>query len=725
MAEYLPPSQFVPIFDILNYSYQEQNITYAQLAKYLPLVGGTITGNLFINGILSIQPSQLIIGSTTVTADATQLNYVNVTPGTAAATSALIVDSGRNIININNIGVNMLSIGAAVLTATELGYISGVIPGTATASQALILDASRNITNINNLTFGGSLSGPIINSNTYLLGGSSILASALTSITPGTVAASKAIVVDTNRNITNMGTISQTVAAGADMITLTSTLNTTRNTIKFVTDISNMEFGSRSGSAGSFPNSMYMYTNGSYKWIMNANSGDTQILSTTDTTAINTGCLQLSGGLSVVKNVYTTGQVTVDRSGGSNFNLRNGANFAFLEVAGTNMLRLVAGTGGSMAMNLDSNGLYIGGGTSSARAIIDMGATATNKGLSLFNNTSSYYGISPNNSSLQLSSGGSAGFQFYASCTDASPINTNVMTIGNTGLLTLTNTLVASKGTWVQRTSFSSSGRSGRGITSHFSDSNIYGEIFAYNYGSSTKDDLILGNTIYIGAQNGFVGIGLNNTTNPSYPLTISGNFATSYGGSYGYLSTSVGSGVGTGVVNVGLFVQHRIWCNAEINCFSDLRAKENIKNINKDDAIDFVRNVKAKHFTWKTDTSSSRCVGYLAQDLAKNGKFPELVCIGPDDQMEELIDEDNFVSPKGQRFLVSYMNTIPVIHSALASLYDVVDEQKKLIEKQEKQIDFLETRLNETVKSANAAHNEIIDLNERLNDVVEYINKM
>ena len=143
-----PPIQFVPIFDTLNYSYQNQNITLAYVMKYyLPLAGGTVTGNLYVNGITSVQPSSLIIGSTTVTATGTQLNY-----------------------------------------------LSGSTAGTAAANSALVLDSSSNLTGINNLTLTGSFSSPIVNSSQYLLSGASVNLNAIAGVIAGTATANKALI---------------------------------------------------------------------------------------------------------------------------------------------------------------------------------------------------------------------------------------------------------------------------------------------------------------------------------------------------------------------------------------------------------------------------------------------------------------------------------------------------------------------------------------------------
>lgn len=148
---------------------------------------GSLTG-LTISGTLTL-------GTTALNATAAQLNYLAgvTTPGTAAASSALVLDSNKSIIgittlsstnlggtlstaaqpNITSLGTlsaltvsgasslaattitGTLTLGATALsaTATQLNYLSGVTtPGTAVASSALVLDSNKSISGIADLT---------------------------------------------------------------------------------------------------------------------------------------------------------------------------------------------------------------------------------------------------------------------------------------------------------------------------------------------------------------------------------------------------------------------------------------------------------------------------------------------------------------------------------------------------------------------------------------------
>ena len=156
--------------------------------------------------------------------------------GTAYAGKIMITDSSNSIQTINQIGFTSMNYNGTVITSTgtEINYLSGITPGTISASKAVIVDANRDITNFRNISLSGTLiasndiSSPIINSNQYLLSGSSILTSALTSITTGTASASKALVLDSSRNIVGINSISTTdlnISGTLALASLTSIIN--------------------------------------------------------------------------------------------------------------------------------------------------------------------------------------------------------------------------------------------------------------------------------------------------------------------------------------------------------------------------------------------------------------------------------------------------------------------------------------------------------------------
>ena len=231
----------------------------------------------------------LILGSQLVTATGTQLNYIAVTAGSAAANKALVLDASKNITGINLIGSTSiagtlitgsqpniisvrtidvanhngnttgLSLSGVLITATatKINYID-TTPGSAQASKALVVDSTNSIANINSLnasTIGGTLTTvdqPNIATVTTLRitdhDGSSIglmLGSVLVtstanqlnyvSVAPGIGSASRALVLDTNRSISNINvltvsTLNGTLAtASQPNINLVNTLNVSQH----------------------------------------------------------------------------------------------------------------------------------------------------------------------------------------------------------------------------------------------------------------------------------------------------------------------------------------------------------------------------------------------------------------------------------------------------------------------------------------------------------------
>ena len=532
----------------------------------------------------------------------------------------------------------------------------------------------------------------------------------------------------------SQGQLGINLANGGDMITLTSSATNARSTIKFTTDASSWEFGSR-GSSAQYPNSIYFY-NGQFRFVLNQ-SGDLQLFSTTGSSSKSTGALIVDGGVGIggrlncdsfqtysnvssiskvtgaiitnslgVSNkinaetlqLYSTtnsttkvtgafiveggigcnSTITADRvridSSGSHLTLIAGGTTGFLEqVQSDDLLRIVRG----YALNIGTNGLRIqSGSTAAARFPIDLGNGSADIMICLSTNIGSnpIYGIGANNVNMIYSSGGGHRWTLSTSGT----IGSDLMSLGSTGTLTTTQNLVAGTGVFIKQ-GFNLTGRVGNGIAMHCANS-TYSEIFTYDYTANQVKDMRIGNTIYISDQNKFVAIG-GGTSQPTYPLTVTGNFSTSFGGTYGYLNQSgASSASGTGSVQVTCFLQHRLWCS-EVNAFSDRRLKENIVDVDQSNAVEFVRSLAPKNYNWRSDNSKSRCVGYIAQDVLKYTKFPELVCFSPDNDLQEEVDEDNFMSPAGQRMLVSYQSAVPVLHAALAASFERLDAQKAEID--------------------------------------------
>ena len=82
---------------------------------------------------------------TAMALDATEIGYLDaITPGTAAASKAVILDSSSKI---NVLDITSLKLGGTPVTATagQVNFLASVTAGTAAASKAVVLDASGAI----------------------------------------------------------------------------------------------------------------------------------------------------------------------------------------------------------------------------------------------------------------------------------------------------------------------------------------------------------------------------------------------------------------------------------------------------------------------------------------------------------------------------------------------------------------------------------------------------
>ena len=182
------------------------------------LVSGTQYGSLSKTG----SGSNLIIKSgTTTAATFTGANVVLAgTVGSGAITSTGVIEGTG------------FTIGSAVINETDLEKIDGITDGTAAANKAVVLDASKNITGLGTISSGAiTSSGSITSGGSFIIGSASMSETdleKLDGITNGTVAASKAVVVDGNRDIATLRNVTLDGTLVADDITVANaTISTT------------------------------------------------------------------------------------------------------------------------------------------------------------------------------------------------------------------------------------------------------------------------------------------------------------------------------------------------------------------------------------------------------------------------------------------------------------------------------------------------------------------
>ena len=216
------------------------------------------TFGLRLNGTLVTSTAAELNKLSGFTGTFANLDYLTgVTPGTATASKALVTDASNNLVGINDLSTQNLTVAGTLVTAsaTELNYTDIATAGTAQAAKALVVDVNRDISNIRNLsatnltgtlqtasqpnitsvgtltnlTVSNQITTDIIDAGTILVDGVDITTAIsgsdpTTGITPGVVSASKVLLVDSSKNLTGMGNLTSTGTITAS--TLAGTLST-------------------------------------------------------------------------------------------------------------------------------------------------------------------------------------------------------------------------------------------------------------------------------------------------------------------------------------------------------------------------------------------------------------------------------------------------------------------------------------------------------------------
>lgn len=214
--------------------------TAAELNKLDGVTAGTASASLaLVLGAnkdineLHIPDGGLYLGAvagTAVTSTAVELNYLDTSsPGVAVASKALVLGTNKNVDELH-IAEGKLYLGAAVgtavsSTAAELNYLDTSSPGVAVASKALVLGTNKNVDELHiadSKLYLGTGAGTAVTSTAVEL-------NKLDGVTAGTVSASLAIVVDSNKRIDHLviadGGLYLGSAAGTQVTSTAAELN--------------------------------------------------------------------------------------------------------------------------------------------------------------------------------------------------------------------------------------------------------------------------------------------------------------------------------------------------------------------------------------------------------------------------------------------------------------------------------------------------------------------
>ena len=140
MSSY-PFVQTSSVFNTNDYNVLDTGLTIETANMlYLSLSGGVVSGNL--NVLSNLNCTTLTVGGLSLNVGA----ITGVTPGICSASKALIVDSSRNINNINSLTSTTLILGSTSISETEIGFLDGVsTAGTIYASKVITVNSSSQI----------------------------------------------------------------------------------------------------------------------------------------------------------------------------------------------------------------------------------------------------------------------------------------------------------------------------------------------------------------------------------------------------------------------------------------------------------------------------------------------------------------------------------------------------------------------------------------------------
>jgi len=222
------------------------NISEADLEQIDDLTAGTVTASKAVvvsadkdaSGFrdvtlrnVSASADLKLAGASLITAPGLSLNNADllqidaITAGTVAASKAVVVDGNKDASGFRNVtatgaitaGTSFV-IGSADLNETDLEKLDGITDGTALENKALVLDGSKDASGIRDLSMRNvSASADVQLASASRITGPNLALSIadleqLDDLTAGTVTASKAVVVDSNKDASGFRNVTATGA---------------------------------------------------------------------------------------------------------------------------------------------------------------------------------------------------------------------------------------------------------------------------------------------------------------------------------------------------------------------------------------------------------------------------------------------------------------------------------------------------------------------------------
>ncbi len=179
--------------------------------------------------------------------------------------------------------------------------------------------------------------------------------------------------------------------------------------------------------------------------------------------------------------------------------------------------------------------------------------------------------------------------------------------------------------------------------------------------------------SLNISPNNGSVQIG--NTSNSLLPLEV-GSYSYSIGStSFGFLNStgSTGSRTDNSSMACSIRTAGNIIVGGTVCVTSDRRRKHNITELSLLDCKEFISTINPVSFNYKSGDPNLH-VGFIAQDI-QNSKFSNLIYYSPDETMVEEIDDNGLISPANNQLNVAYSEIIPILTKTIRDLYNKTDK--------------------------------------------------
>ena len=699
-----------------------------------------------VGTLTSVTTSGDLTLGTTVISETDIAKVDGITNGSASANKALVTDANIDIIGINSLDANTLTatsingelqtaaqpnvtsvgtltsvttsgdltLGTTVISETDIAKVDGITNGSASANKALVVDGDVNITGINSLTatslVADELTGELQTAAQPNITSVGTLTSVTTSgdltlgttvisetdiakvddITNGTAAANKALVVNSDRDISNINSLTATNLTGT--LQTASQPNITSVDVLDITGHNGTDAGLRLG-------------------------GELLTATATQINSIFSG----GGGTGAFSDINISGSLTLTNADGSTEGLILGS--TLVTASGTELNYLDGSSPGtasaSKALVLDSSSDISGINSLSATSLTGELQTAAQPNITSVN-VLDIEGHNGSDAGLRLGGAlvtSSASELNYVDTTAGSAqaskalvldSSSNISGINSLSATSLTGQLqtaaqpnITSVGTL---TSVTTSGNLTLGSTV-ISETDIAKVDGITNGTAAANKALVVDGDVNISGVNVISSTKLNlgSSSNTDLPLEVN-SVSYAFTGAYAYSNSENAHGVieanaGASSANYSARFNGKILVTGEIQVTSDKRLKTNITNIQTDLAKRFIMNSEPVRYNWKDNETGKAELGWLAQDVYKLGYgLEELIDVVEQPDMVEEVDEDGFINPQGAKFTLSTGKIIPLLTVGLKDVYTELEQKNKKINELEERISKLEQLIKNIV---------------------------